>query len=66
MARVKTGMTCLEVKQQLGTPNRKVGTSDLDIWAYDLGRFDSYNYSIRIAFSVDKVSQVYLGMELCA
>jgi len=64
MARVKTGMTGNEVEARLGMPARKVGTPEVDIWAYDLGTVGNYIYSIRVAFNLGQVSQVYLGMEM--
>lgn len=57
-------MAQIEVVKRFGEPSRKVGTADVDIWAYDLRRFGDTHYSIRIAFSDVRVSQTYLGLEL--
>jgi hypothetical protein len=58
-------MTRAEVEQRFGPPSRKVGSTDVDIWAYDLRRLGDTLYSIRVALAGDLVSQTYLGMDLC-
>jgi hypothetical protein len=65
MNRVRSGMTPAEVKARLGLPTRRVGSPEIDIWAYDLRRLGDTLYSIRIAFSDERVCQTYLGTELC-
>ena len=64
MSRVQAGMTRAEVESRLGQPSRRVGTTEVDIWSYDLRRLGDTLYSIRVAFAGDRVSQTYFGMEL--
>jgi hypothetical protein len=62
---VQQGMTKTEVEQILGTPSRLVYPGTNEIIAYQAGQIGNAVYSIRVVFTNDRVSQCYLGFELC-
>lgn len=65
MNRIRPGMSATEVERRLGQPNRTTRSESVEIWTYDQGRIKDMLYSIRVAFMENRVSQVYLGMEVC-
>src|SRR5882762_11049307 len=66
IGRVQKGMTKPEAEQILGPPSRTVSSGTLEIFAYQAEQIGNAIYSIRVAFTDGRVSQCYMGYELCA
>ena len=62
---IKVGMVRTEVEQLLGSPSRVVSTAPEEIIAYRAEEIGQAIYSIRVAYTNERVSQCYLGFELC-
>lgn len=65
IGRIQTGMTRTEAEQILGAPSRVVATDPIDIVAYRAEQIGDTLYSIRVAYTDNRVSQCYMGVELC-
>ena len=62
---IKEGMTRSEVEQILGPPSRLVSAGTTEMVAYRAEQIGNAVFSIRVAFSGNRVSQCYLGFDLC-
>jgi len=63
--RVQKGMTQSEAEQILGAPSNTVSSGPMEILAYQAEQIGGAVYSIRVAFADGRVSQCYMGYELC-
>ena len=62
---VQKGMTKAEAERILGSPSGVVSSGSVEILAYQAEQIGNAIYSIRVAFSDNRVEQCYLGYELC-
>ena len=64
IGKIKAGMARAEVEQVLGSPSRVVSAGPNEIIAYREEQIGQSIYSIRVAYTDQRVSQCYLGFEV--
>jgi hypothetical protein len=62
---IQMGMSRATVEQILGKSSRTIFTREMEILSYRDEQIGDTLYGIRVAFTNEKVSQCYLGFELC-
>ena len=65
IGKIKMGMAKAEVEQILGSPSGVISTAPAEIIAYREEQIGQSIYSIRVAYTDDRVAQCYLGFEIC-
>lgn len=65
IGRIQKGMTRTEAEQILGAPSRLVSPGTNEIIAYRAEQIGNAVYGIRVVYTDNRVSQCYLGLELC-
>jgi hypothetical protein len=65
IGRIQKGMTRTEAEQILGAPSSLVSSGANEIVAYRAEQIGDAVYSLRVAYTDNRVSQCYMGLELC-
>ena len=65
IGRIQKGMTRTEAGQILGAPSGLVSPGTNEIMAYRAEQIGNTVYSIRVVYTDNRVSQCYMGLELC-
>jgi hypothetical protein len=65
IGRVQKGISKADAEQVLGNPSRIISSGEIEILSYCDEQIGDTLYGIRVAFAGNRVSQCYLGFELC-